>query len=98
MLILSHFVEWYVLLRHFYLPWLPEIRRDLGQMQPSVFSISNVHLIIDDSRARKSPEQGGLGYDPSITSLDGVCKELLHWNRLAARKGAAAIMGKARSY
>ncbi|KAL4972158.1 hypothetical protein BDW66DRAFT_163084 [Aspergillus desertorum] len=98
MLILSHFVEWYILLRHFYLPWLPEITGDLNRLQPAVFAISNPHLIIDDSRARKDPQDGGLGYKAPLTSLDGACKELVHWNRLAAEKGAAAIMGKVRPY
>lgn len=98
MLLVSHLVEWYVLLRHFYIPWLPPVTGDLVRLQPAVFSISNPHAVIDDSRARKAPEEGGLGYDPPLTSLEGVCRELLHWNELAAEKGAAAIMGKIRPY
>ncbi|KAL5336482.1 hypothetical protein BJX70DRAFT_409880 [Aspergillus crustosus] len=98
MLIVSHFVEWYVLLQHFYTPWIPKVAGDIARLRPAVLSISNPHLIIDDSRARKSPKEVGLGYDPPLTSLDGVCTELAHWNRLAAEKGAAAMMGKARPY
>jgi hypothetical protein len=98
MLILSHFVEWYVLLRLFYFPWLPEVTSDLRRLQPAVFAISNPHLIVDDGRARKDPQDGGLGYNPPLTSLDGACKELVHWNQLAVEKGAAAIMGKVRPY
>ncbi|KAL4751872.1 hypothetical protein BDW72DRAFT_82436 [Aspergillus terricola var. indicus] len=98
MLILSHFVEWYVLLRLFYFPWLPEVTSDLRRLQPAVFAISNPHVIVDDGRARKAPQDGGLGYNPPLTSLDGACKELVHWNQLAAENGAAAIMGKVRPY
>ncbi|KAL4780939.1 hypothetical protein BJX76DRAFT_28034 [Aspergillus varians] len=98
MLLIAHVIECYVLLRHFYLPWLPEVASDLNRLQPAVFSVSNPHLIVDDSRARKTPEQGGLGYAPPLTSLDGMCKELVHWNRLATEKGAAAVMGKVRPY
>ncbi|KAL4919351.1 hypothetical protein BDW62DRAFT_44400 [Aspergillus aurantiobrunneus] len=98
MLIIAHLIEWYILLRHFYLPWLPEVTGDLTRLQPAVFSISNLHLIVDDSYARKPPQEGGLGYAPPLTSLDGMCRELLHWNILAAQKGAAAMMGKVRPY
>ncbi|KAL4933643.1 putative 3-beta hydroxysteroid dehydrogenase/isomerase family protein [Aspergillus undulatus] len=98
MFMLSYLVEWYVLLRHFYLPWLPAATGDLNRLQPAVFSISNPHLIIDDSRAREVPEKGGLGYNPPFTSLEGVCKEVAHWNRQAAELGAAAIMGNVRPY
>ncbi|KAL3477882.1 hypothetical protein BJX99DRAFT_119839 [Aspergillus californicus] len=94
MLILSHFVEWYILLQHLYLPWLPRVIGQLAQLQPALFSISNPHVVIDDSRARKAPLQGGLGYAPPLTSLDGMCKELENWNRLAAERGAAAMLGK----
>ncbi|KAL2843655.1 hypothetical protein BJY01DRAFT_235595 [Aspergillus pseudoustus] len=94
MLILSHVFEWYILLRHFYLPWLPEPTNEMLQLQPALFGVSNPHVVIDDSRARKSPEQGGLGYEPPLTSLEGLCRQLEHWNRLAAERGAAAMVGK----
>ncbi|KAL4949775.1 hypothetical protein BDW69DRAFT_69216 [Aspergillus filifer] len=98
MYILSYLVEWYVLFRHFYAPFLPAVTGDLNRLQPSVFSISNPHLIIDDSRARESAEKGGLGYNPPLTTLNGVCKEVVHWNRLAAEKGAEVVMGSVRPY
>ncbi|KAL2824618.1 hypothetical protein BDW59DRAFT_162272 [Aspergillus cavernicola] len=94
MLILSHLVEWYILLQHLYLPRLPKATGEMAQLQPALFSISNPHIIIDDSRARKSPGEGGLGYAPPLTSLDGMCKEVENWNRLAAERGAAAMLGK----
>ncbi|KAL3493093.1 hypothetical protein BJX62DRAFT_90594 [Aspergillus germanicus] len=94
MLLLSHVFEWYILLRHFYLPWLPQPTNEMNQLQPALFAVSNPHVVIDDSRARLAPEQGGLGYEPPLTSLEGLCKQLEHWNRLAAERGAAAMVGK----
>ncbi|KAL3451286.1 hypothetical protein BJX65DRAFT_293803 [Aspergillus insuetus] len=94
MLMLSHVFEWYILLRHFYLPWLPRPTNEMNQLQPALFAVSNPHVVIDDSRARLVPEQGGLGYEPPLTSLEGLCKQLEHWNRLAAERGAAAMVGK----
>ncbi|KAI9367944.1 hypothetical protein BJX61DRAFT_260532 [Aspergillus egyptiacus] len=94
MLVLSHLVEWYILLQHLYLSWLPKATGDIAQLQPALFAVSNPHVIIDDSRARKSPQEGGLGYTPPLTTLDGMCKELDHWNRLAAERGVAAMVGK----
>lgn len=41
---------------------------------------------MDDSRARKSPEEGGLGYQPPITTLDGMCKEVIEWNAMVEKK------------
>ncbi|GES60735.1 NAD(P)-binding protein [Aspergillus terreus] len=78
--LLSHLVEWYALFQHTYCPWLPRVQGDLAQMQPALFFIANVHTFADDSRARKSPEQGGLGYAPAITTLGGMCKQLVEWN------------------
>lgn len=79
-LILSHLIEWYALFQHQYCSWLPRVTGDLVQMQPSLFSVTNVHTFADDSRARKSPEQGGLGYNPPLDTLQGMCKEVLDWN------------------
>ncbi|KAI9045797.1 putative 3-beta hydroxysteroid dehydrogenase/isomerase family protein [Aspergillus affinis] len=92
--LISYMVEWYALLQHLYLPWLPKVKRDLAQLQPGLFSISNVHVIADDSRARLSPEQGGLGYSAPITTLEGMCKEVDEWNRKADQKTADAIAEK----
>lgn len=79
MLILSHIVEsYYVLvlkLRHStYLPvkalgnLLPQMRGDIINLQPSLWSLVNVHLYFDDSRARAAPEDGGLGYNRKQTA------------------------------
>ncbi|RAH82113.1 NAD(P)-binding protein [Aspergillus japonicus CBS 114.51] len=93
--LLSYLVEWYALLQHLYLPWLlPPVPSDLAQLQPGLFAISNVHVIADDSRARRSPAQGGLGYAPPIGTLYGMCKQLEDWNRRADVKAAAEAAAK----
>ncbi len=54
--------------------FVPALSADLINLQPSLFSLTMVHLIWDDSRARKSPEKGGLGYEPRWTTLTALCK------------------------
>jgi hypothetical protein len=86
-ILVSYLVEWYAVLQHRYLPWLlPRVKGDLAQLQPGLFAISNAHIIADDSRARKSPEQGGLGYSAPISTLEGVCKEVRAWNESKGAK------------
>lgn len=85
MLMLSHIFEGLHLLRSLTaLSSSPFFRRlsrfvpaptgDLINLQPSLFSLTMVHLIWDDSHARKSPENGGLGYEPRWTTLNALCK------------------------
>ncbi|KAJ5122636.1 hypothetical protein N7448_003771 [Penicillium atrosanguineum] len=87
LLVFSYLVEFYCVVQHKYLPWLlPKLIGDLAQMQPSLFAISDIFCFADDSRARKTPEQGGLGYSPPINTLDGMCKQLVDWNTKAEAK------------
>ena len=79
MLILSHLVELYHLTREVLGAKIPFIQKvlspvsgDLINLQPSLFALMQVHLIFDDSRARLSPEKGGLGYQGSWTTIQGV--------------------------
>ncbi|KAI0790443.1 NAD-P-binding protein [Abortiporus biennis] len=82
MLSIAHLIEGYYLTRHFLMnssfaflgQFLPPIVGDTVFLQPSMFALTNVHLLFDDSRARLSPEKGGLGYDSAITTLEAVCK------------------------
>ncbi|KAF9226322.1 NAD(P)-binding protein [Gyrodon lividus] len=53
---------------------IPTISGDTVNLQPSLFALTSVHLIFDDSRARLSPNQGGLGYNGPYTTLQGLCK------------------------
>lgn len=54
--------------------FVPAPTGDLVNVQPSLFSLVVPHLLWDDSRARTSPEKGGLGYKPRWTTLSGICK------------------------
>jgi len=85
MLLLAHAVESYYLFVHsltastftpirFISYLFPRLQGDLITLQPSVWSLANVHLLFDGSRAITSPEKGGLGYNPPWTSLTGLCK------------------------
>ncbi|KAE8372544.1 hypothetical protein BDV26DRAFT_97741 [Aspergillus bertholletiae] len=88
-ILMSYPIEWYTFVQHQYLPWLPKLTGDLVQLQPALFAISCAHTIADDSRARKSPKEGGLGYNPPITTLDGMCREVKAWNEKAAKKSSS---------
>lgn len=53
---------------------IPAITGDLANLQPSMFALTSIHLVFDDSRARLPPSEGGLGYRGPYTTLQGVCK------------------------
>jgi len=52
----------------------PNITGDIVNLQPSLFNLTQLHLIFDDSRARLPPAKGGLGYHGAFTTLEGICK------------------------
>ncbi|KAJ5774493.1 hypothetical protein N7457_009389 [Penicillium paradoxum] len=86
-LVMAYFVEVYAFLQINYLSWLPRLPHDLEQIQPSLFSILNVNVFADDSRAKLAPELGGLGYNPPINTLEGMCRRLVDWNTKAEAEG-----------
>ncbi|KAH7882417.1 3-beta hydroxysteroid dehydrogenase/isomerase family-domain-containing protein [Phlebopus sp. FC_14] len=53
---------------------IPAITGDIVNLQPSLFALTSVHLIFDDSRARLPPARGGLGYSGPYTTLQGLCR------------------------
>jgi hypothetical protein len=65
----------------------------LNQIQPSLFFISDVFCVADDTRAKKAPELGGLGYNPPLTTLEGMCKELVDWNSKAGKANTVEKIG-----
>lgn len=82
MLLVSHLFEAYYIFRYllsnsplsFLVRLIPPLGGDLVNLQPSIFAITNVHLIFDDSRARLPPSQGGIGYTPRWTTAEGLFK------------------------
>lgn len=86
-LVLAYLVEVYAWVQYKYLCWLPRLPHDLAQIQPSLFSILNVNVFADDSRAKLAPEMGGLGYNPPISTLEGMCRRLVDWNTQAEGEG-----------
>ncbi|KAF2088860.1 3-beta hydroxysteroid dehydrogenase/isomerase family protein [Saccharata proteae CBS 121410] len=86
-LALSYPVEAYSLLQQRYLSSiLPPVTGDLAILQPALFGISSVHVITDDSEAKKPPREGGLGYKPPFTTLEAFCIQMDEWNREWADK------------
>lgn len=53
---------------------VPSIQGDIINLQPPLFYLTSVHLIFDDSRARLSPEKGGLGFEGVWTTYEGLYK------------------------
>jgi hypothetical protein len=103
MLILSHMFELVYLARMFLLmshntlfrflgSVIPALNGDLVNLQPSLYALTIVHLIFDDSRARASPDKGGLGYAPAWTTLEGLCK-LVDEHVKAGGKGEERSLG-----
>ena len=79
MLLLAHAIELYYRTQQALSTsgwnWLlRQVNGDLINLQPPLFSLTSVHLIFDDSRARLSPEKGGLGYVGAWTTMEGLHK------------------------
>lgn len=81
MLLLAHIVEYWILISHRY-GILPPMNGELKAMQPSIFTMSSVHLIMDDTAAREE-----IGYKPAVTTLQGLAQAVRDWNERAARVG-----------
>lgn len=73
--------------------FVPAPTGDLINLQPSLFSLTMAHLIWDDSRARASPENGGLGYEPRWTTLSALCKLVEEHKRAEGRFEARSMAG-----
>lgn len=82
MLILAHVIELLYLSRFFlersWAPFLsrlvPKVGGDLVNLQPSLNALIMPHLIFSSARASLPPSEGGLGYKPQWTTLEGLCK------------------------
>ncbi|KAG2003437.1 C-3 sterol dehydrogenase [Coprinopsis cinerea AmutBmut pab1-1] len=102
MLFLAFLVEAYYVAQHFItaaFPFLsivlPPLKGDTVNLQTGLFNLASVHVVVDDSRARLSPEKGGLGYEGVWTTLEGLYKTWeehhLGVSRSEARSDAAGI-------
>lgn len=67
---------------------IPALTRIIGEpqdpvflFQPAVFSAA-VSAAVDDSEARKAPENGGFGYKPGCTSLEGMTAQAMAYVRM----------------
>ncbi|KAL2261048.1 hypothetical protein VTK26DRAFT_4768 [Humicola hyalothermophila] len=95
--LIAHVIEfWSLLLARF--PFLTKLglREPSGPinfLQPSVFGVS-IHTIVDDSAARKSVAEGGIGYQGVCTTIEGVCEEILEWNREHEGEDTAIASGE----
>ncbi|GJJ09489.1 hypothetical protein Clacol_003712 [Clathrus columnatus] len=101
MLSIAYLIEKYYLARMFSPFWsyiLPKPNSDLAFLQPSLFNLIQVHLIFDDSRARKAPKEGGLGYDPPWTTMEGLCKLVIEWQKEGKREEERYVMGGQSSF
>lgn len=76
MLLISYMVEAYVLLRHYYLPFLPPVDGDLTFLQPATFQLCTVNLVFTDTDAQKE-----IGYRAPIDSKEGFALAVVDWNK-----------------
>lgn len=94
MLLLSYAIEAYNLLPAQFpilAKFLPAIPGNAVYLEPGLFSICT-HLVGDMSDAQKPVAEGGLGFQGAVTTLEGMCQELVEWNR---EQAAYADAGKA---
>ncbi|POS79356.1 hypothetical protein DHEL01_v202241 [Diaporthe helianthi] len=95
-LLISYMVEFYSLLP-FKLPrslakFVPPLTGDIKHLQPGLFSICT-HLIADNADAGRAVAEGGLGYHGVLTTLEGMCQELVDWNREQEEHAMQAALG-----
>ncbi len=82
MLLLGHIVELFDIASSMpVLRWIvPKPKADLAMLQPTVFTASS-HTPASDAAAKKSVDEGGLGYKPVCTTMEGMCLQVAEWNR-----------------
>ncbi|KAI1083060.1 NAD(P)-binding protein [Whalleya microplaca] len=81
MLVVAHIIELFDLASRLpVLEWVvPRPRGDLAMLQPAIFS-AGTHLLATDALARRSVDEGGIGYRPIHNSIEGICQQVLEWN------------------
>jgi nucleoside-diphosphate-sugar epimerase len=74
---------------------IPTVGGDLVNLQPSLWNLTMVHLLMDDSHARLPPSQGGLGYRGGWTTLEGLVKTVEAHKEEAQKEGFHTRSGQA---
>ncbi|ROW11565.1 hypothetical protein VMCG_01473 [Cytospora schulzeri] len=80
----AHVVEgWAILLAR--MPFLTRLglsepKGPAQHLQPAIWTPASFVMVVDEA-ARRSVEEGGLGYEPACTSLEGFCEQVRDWNR-----------------
>jgi hypothetical protein len=74
-LLIAHAIEGYILFRHRYATWLPELKGDITAMQPATLNVCTAHLVYDDSKSKEE-----LGFKAPLSTLEGVALQVLDWN------------------
>lgn len=83
---IAHLVEWYYLSRvnleksqryKWACRFMPKLSGTIVMVQPSTLVTACSHLYIDDERARRRVEEGGLGYRGLCETIEGVCRSIL---------------------
>ncbi|KAJ3515629.1 hypothetical protein NLJ89_g1632 [Agrocybe chaxingu] len=89
--LISYLIEFYHMVQFCLSGLLPPLTGDIIKVQPSMFHSSLVHFKTDDSRARLPSSEGGLGYSPPWTTLDGIWQAVYeHLKDQAEDKAIAA--------
>ncbi|KUI66722.1 Short-chain dehydrogenase/reductase family 42E member 1 [Cytospora mali] len=84
MYLLAHVVEgWAILLAR--VPFLTRLglsepQGPIQSLQPAIWT-PGAFVMVDDGAARRSVEEGGLGYKGVCTTLEGMCEQIRDWNR-----------------
>ena len=82
-LVMAYCIEYYCnLLAHVPLlrRFLPEPTGNLALTRPSTIVAASIHQFASDQPARKSVEEGGLGYSGVCTTLEGLCNLVRQFN------------------
>ncbi|KAK0667176.1 hypothetical protein QBC41DRAFT_141160 [Cercophora samala] len=98
---IAHMMEfWSLLLARF--PFLTEwfgwreAKGPIRMLQPAVLNVG-IHSVVDDSKARKRVEEGGIGYTPVASTLEGIVTQIGEFNedvRAGRIKGVRLREGK----
>ncbi|KAK8139060.1 hypothetical protein PG984_002440 [Apiospora sp. TS-2023a] len=71
-------------------------RGQVALLMPATFSVST-HTPATDAAAQRPVAAGGLGYRGVYTTLEGVCQQVLDWNREHAEKDGSRQNGSTSS-